>query len=80
MEAVRDPQFVEKVRDVVGLYLAPPDNAIVLCVDEKSQMQAIDRTAPTLPIMPTTPARMTYDYVRHGTTSLFAALNLPTGR
>ncbi|MCR6490870.1 IS630 family transposase [Amycolatopsis sp. OK19-0408] len=75
----RDPQFVEKVRDVVGLYLAPPDNAIVLCVDEKSQMQAIDRTAPTLPIMPTTPARMTHDYVRHGTTSLFAALNLATG-
>ncbi|MGW4486021.1 IS630 family transposase, partial [Amycolatopsis sp. NPDC004368] len=75
----RDPQFVEKVRDVVGLYLAPPDNAIVLCVDEKSQMQAIDRTAPTLPIMPTTPARMTHDYVRHGTTSLFAALDLATG-
>ncbi|WP_103338068.1 IS630 family transposase [Amycolatopsis sp. CA-126428] len=75
----RDPQFVEKVRDVVGLYLAPPDNAIVLCVDEKSQMQAIDRTAPTLPIMPTTPARMTHDYVRHGTTSLFAALNLANG-
>ena len=75
----RDPQFVEKVRDVVGLYLDPPDNAIVLCVDEKSQMQAIDRTAPTLPIMPTTPARMTHDYVRHGTTSLFAALNLATG-
>ena len=75
----RDPQFVEKVRDVVGLYLAPPDNAIVLCVDEKSQMQAIDRTAPILPIMPTTPARMTHDYVRHGTTSLFAALNPATG-
>lgn len=71
--------FVEKARDVVGLYLAPPDNAIVLCVDEKSQMQAIDRTAPTLPIMPTTPARMTHDDVRHGTTSLFAALNLATG-
>lgn len=75
----RDPQFVEKVRDVVGLYLDPPDNAIVLCVDEKSQMQAVDRTAPILPIMPTTPARMTHDYVRHGTTSLFAALNLATG-
>src|SRR3569833_2253410 len=57
----RDPQFVEKVRDVVGLYLAPPDNAIVLCVDEKAQMQAFDRTAPTQPIMPTTPARMTHD-------------------
>ena len=75
----RDPQFVEKVSDVVGLYLAPPDNAMVLCVDEKSQMQAIDRTAPTLPIMPTTPARMTHDYVRNGTTSLFAALDLASG-
>jgi hypothetical protein len=70
-----DPLFVDKVRDIVGLYLAPPDNALVLAVDEKSQMQAIDRTAPILPIMPTTPARMTHDYVRHGTTSLFAALD-----
>jgi transposase len=74
-----DPQFVDKVRDVVGLYLHPPENALVLCVDEKSQMQALDRTAPTLPIMPTTPARRTHDYVRHGTTSLFAALDLASG-
>ena len=74
-----DPHFVDKVRDVVGLYLDPPENAVVLCVDEKSQMQAVDRTAPILPVMPTTPARMTHDYVRHGTTSLFAALNLATG-
>lgn len=74
-----DPQFVDKVRDVVGLYMAPPDNALVLAVDEKSQMQAIDRTAPTLPIMPTTPARMTHDYVRHGTTSLFAAFDVSSG-
>ena len=74
-----DPQFVDKVRDVVGLYLNPPDNALVLAVDEKSQIQAIDRTAPILPIMPTTPARMTHDYIRHGTTSLFAALDLSSG-
>lgn len=74
-----DPQFIEKVRDVVGLYLAPPENALVLAVDEKSQMQAIDRTAPILPIMPTTPARMTHDYIRHGTTSLFAAFDISSG-
>jgi hypothetical protein len=74
-----DPLFVDKVRDVVGRYLAPPENALVLAVDEKSQMQAIDRTAPILPIMPTTPARMTHDYVRHGTTSLFAALDVGSG-
>jgi transposase len=74
-----DPQFVDKVRDVVGLYLAPPENALVLAVDEKSQMQAIDRTAPILPVMPTTPTRMTHDYVRHGTTSLFAAFDLSSG-
>jgi transposase len=74
-----DPLFVDKVRDVVGLYLSPPENALVLAVDEKSQMQAIDRTAPILPVMPTTPARMTHDYVRHGTTSLFAALDLSSG-
>lgn len=74
-----DPLFVDKVRDVVGLYMSPPENALVLAVDEKSQMQAIDRTAPILPIMPTTPARMTHDYVRHGTTSLFAALDLSSG-
>jgi transposase len=75
-----DPQFIDKVRDIVGLYLDPPDKALVLCVDEKSQMQAIDRTAPCLPILPTTPARRTHDYVRHGTTSLFAALDMATGK
>lgn len=74
-----DPNFIDKVRDVVGLYLSPPENALVLAIDEKSQMQAIDRTAPILPIMPTTPARMTHDYIRHGTTSLFAALDLSSG-
>jgi transposase len=74
-----DPQFIDKVRDVVGLYLAPPENALVLAVDEKSQMQAIDRTAPILPLLPTTPARMTHDYVRHGTTSLFAAFDIGSG-
>jgi transposase len=74
-----DPQFIEKVRDVVGLYLDPPDKALVLCVDEKSQIQALDRTAPCLPLLPTTPARMTHDYVRNGTTSLFAALETSSG-
>lgn len=74
-----DPFFVEKVRDVVGLYLNPPENALVLCVDEKSQIQALDRTAPILPMLPTTPARATHDYVRHGTTSLFAAFDVRSG-
>jgi len=74
-----DPQFIDKVRDVVGLYMSPPENALVLCVDEKSQIQAIDRTAPCLPMLPTTPARMTHDYVRNGTTSLFAAFDLASG-
>jgi transposase len=74
-----DPQFIDKVRDVVGLYLDPPDKALVLSVDEKSQIQALDRTAPCLPVLPTTPARMTHDYVRHGTTSLFAALDVGSG-
>jgi transposase len=74
-----DPLFVDKVRDVVGLYMAPPENALVLAVDEKSQMQAIDRTAPIVAVMPTTPARMTHDYVRHGTTSLFAAFDIGSG-
>jgi len=74
-----DPQFIDKVRDVVGLYLDPPDKALVLCVDEKSQIQALDRTAPCLPLLPTTPARMTHDYVRNGTTSLFAALEVGSG-
>lgn len=74
-----DPQFVDKVRDVVGLYLDPPENALVLCVDEKSQIQALDRSAPTLPMMPGLPERRTHDYVRHGITTLFAALDIATG-
>jgi transposase len=74
-----DPQFIEKVRDVVGLYLDPPDKALILCVDEKSQIQAIDRTAPRVPMLPGTPERMTHDYVRNGTTSLFAALEVASG-
>src|SRR5690349_1003470 len=74
-----DPEFIAKVRDVVGLYMAPPENALVLAVDEKSQIQALDRTAPVLPMLPTTPERRTHDYVRHGTTSLFAAYDLASG-
>ena len=74
-----DPLFIEKVRDVAGLYLNPPEQALVLCVDEKSQIQALDRSAPILPLMPGTPERRTHDYTRHGTTSLFAALNAATG-
>jgi transposase len=74
-----DPELVAKVTDVVGLYLAPPENAVVLCVDEKSQIQALDRTAPMLPMQPGMPERRTHDYVRHGTTTLFAALNIATG-
>jgi len=74
-----DPQMVGKVTDVVGLYLAPPENAIVLCVDEKSQIQALDRTAPMLPIQPGLPERRTHDYKRHGTSMLFAALEISTG-
>lgn len=76
----KDPQFVEKVRDIVGLYMAPPENALVLCVDEKSQMQALDRTQPLLPMIPAHPERRTATYARHGTTSLFAALDIATGR
>jgi transposase len=75
-----DPELVAKVIDVVGLYLAPPQNAIVLCVDEKSQIQALDRTAPILPMQPGLPEKRTHDYVRHGTTTLFAALEIATGR
>ncbi len=75
-----DPELETKIRDVVGLYLNPPDKAIVLCVDEKSQVQALDRTAPILPIRPGLPERRTHDYVRHGTTTLFAALEVATGR
>ncbi len=74
-----DPQFIDKVRDIVGLYLNPPEAAVVLCVDEKSQIQALDRTAPVLPLMPGTPQRRTHDYTRHGTTNLYAALNLASG-
>lgn len=75
----KDPLFIDKVRDVVGLYLNPPERALVLCVDEKSQIQALDRSSPILPLMPGTPERRTHDYKRHGTTSLFAALNAATG-
>jgi len=75
-----DPQFIDKVRDVVGLYLDPPERAVVLCVDEKSQIQALDRTAPILPMMPGVPARASHDYKRAGTSSLYAALNLTTGK
>jgi transposase len=75
----KDPLFIDKVRDIVGLYLHPPDRALVLCVDEKSQIQALDRTAPLLPLRPGLPARRTHDYVRHGTTSLFAALDVQAG-
>jgi transposase len=75
-----DPQFIDKVRDIVGLYLNPPEAAIVLCVDEKAQIQALDRTAPMLPLMPGVPARHTHDYVRNGTTNLYAALDLASGK
>ena len=76
----RDPQFIEKVRDVVGLYLNPPERAVVLCVDETSQIQALDRTAPILPMLPGTPERATHDYKRAGTSSLYAALDLTSGK
>jgi len=75
-----DPRFEDKVRDVVGLYLNPPDRALVLCVDEKSQIQALDRTAPILPLRPGLPERQTHDYKRHGTTTLFAAFNILNGK
>ncbi|PYD07756.1 IS630-like element ISPsy1 family transposase, partial [Pseudomonas savastanoi pv. glycinea] len=74
-----DPLFVDKVQDIVGLYLNPPDRALVLCVDEKSQIQALNRTQPGLPLAPGNPATRTHDYKRHGTTSLFAALDVATG-
>jgi transposase len=74
-----DPQFIDKVRDIVGLYLNPPDAAVVLCVDEKSQIQALDRTAPVFPLLPGTPERRTHDYRRHGTTNLYAALDVASG-
>jgi transposase len=75
-----DPQFIDKVRDVVGLYIDPPEKAVVLCVDEKSQIQALDRSAPVLPMMPGMPERRSHDYVRHGITTLFAALDVATGQ
>ena len=74
-----DPLFVEKVRDIVALYMNPPERAVVICVDEKTAVQALDRTQPVLPLLPGTPERRTHDYVRHGTIDLFAALNLTTG-
>jgi transposase len=76
----KDPLFIEKVRDVVGLYLNPPERAVVLCVDEKSQIQALDRTAPILPMLPGVPERATHDYKRSGTSSLYAALDVTSGK
>jgi transposase len=76
----KDPQFVDKVKDVVGLYLNPPERAVVLCVDEKTQIQALDRTAPILPMMPGVPQRAGHDYKRNGTSSLYAALDIATGK
>ena len=76
----KDPQLIEKVRDIVGLYMSPPDNAMVLCVDEKSQIQALNRTQPLLPLRPGQVERRTHDYERHGTTTLFAALDVLTGK
>jgi transposase len=75
-----DPQFIEKVYDICGLYLNPPERAVVLCVDEKSQIQALDRTRPILPMLPGTPARATHDYKRNGTSSLYAALDFTSGK
>ncbi len=76
----KDPLFIEKVRDVVGLYLDPPERAVVLCVDEKSQVQALDRSQPVLPMMPGMPEKRTHDYARNGITSLFAALDMASGK
>jgi transposase len=76
----KDPLFIDKVRDIVGLYMSPPDKALVLCVDEKSQIQALDRTQPILPLRPGQAERRSHDYVRHGTTSLFAALDVACGK
>jgi len=75
-----DPMLIDKIRDVVGLYLAPPVGAVVFSVDEKPQIQALSRTAPVLPMLPGTPERRSFDYVRHGTVDLFAALNITTGQ
>lgn len=76
----KDPLFTEKVRDVVGLYLNPPERALVLCVDEKTQIQALDRTQPIFPMLPGTPQRASHDYVRNGTSSLYAALDIASGK
>lgn len=76
----KDPNFEAKVRDIVGLYIDPPDRALVLCVDEKSQIQSLDRTAPVLPLRPGLPERQTHDYKRHSTTTLFAAFNILNGK
>ena len=76
----KDPHFFEKLQDVVGLYLDPPDKALVLCVDEKSQIQALDRTRPMMPLAPGIPAKQTHDYKRNGTTTLFAALSMLDGK
>jgi transposase len=76
----KDPLFVDKIHDIVGLYLNPPERAVVFCVDEKSQIQALDRTQPILPLLPGTPQRATHDYTRHGTSSLYAALELTSGQ
>jgi transposase len=75
-----DAQFIDKVRDIVGLYLNPPEAALVLCVDEKTQVQALDRTQPVLPLLPGVPERRTHDYTRHGTTNLYAALDIASGK
>jgi transposase len=75
-----DPQFIDKVRDIVGLHLNPPEAAVVLCVDEKSQIQALDRSAPVLPLMPGVPERRSHDYVRYGTSNLYAALDVASGQ
>jgi len=75
----KDKHFFEKLEDVVGLYLNPPDKALVFCFDEKSQIQALDRTRPILPLAPGIPAKQTHDYIRHGTTTLFAALSMLDG-
>lgn len=79
-QASTDPDFDAKLKDVIGLYLDPPKNAVVLCVDEKSQIQALERTQPILPLLRGVPERQTHDYYRHGTTTLFAALNVASGR
>ncbi|MBV8089472.1 MAG: hypothetical protein JO139_07825 [Alphaproteobacteria bacterium] len=75
-----DPLFIDKLYDICGLYLDPPERAVFLCIDEKSQIQALDRVQPIRPLMPGTPERRSHDYVRHGTTTLFAPLDMATGQ